>query len=106
LGYYPQLQIEEKYPITFKNNFFLGYLQDLTAPFFQVMNADYNLKYMETDSVIQSTKITLQSSSRSRIGSYVLKEIITTINLNEKGISEVIIQEGTKKSIARCVEVI
>jgi urea transporter len=105
LGYYQDLELKENYPITFKNNILFGYIQDITAPFFQMVKADYSLKYLNASGFSNSDSIEMESKSRSRIGNYTLKSITCKIILNEKGIKEFIISDGTKKTIATCIEV-
>jgi len=105
LGYYQDLELKENYPITFKNNILFGYIQDITAPFFQVVKAEYSLKYISASGINQSDKIELESISVSRINNIKLKTIICKISIAEKGFNEFIIIDGTKKSIAKCLDV-
>ena len=90
--------------MTFKNNLLVEYMQDLTAPFFQVVKADYHLKYIDADSLNYTTKMELESTSRSKVGAMVLKEIQCRISLDSNGFKEIAIKEGSKTlSIATCI---
>ncbi|MEI6816797.1 MAG: urea transporter, partial [Bacteroidota bacterium] len=101
LGYYLNLSVEENYALTFKNNLVVEYMQDLTAPFFQAVKADYHLKYMDADSINYTAKMELESTSRSKVGAMVLKEIQCKISLDSNGFKEISIKEGNKTTTAK-----
>lgn len=103
LGFYSDLRTEEKYPVLFKTNFVVQWLEDLTAPFIQVVKSTYSLRYLFADDLQYTTQVELASSSVSRIGSLKLKELDYRLHFNEKGFDRIVINEGKKQTVATCV---
>lgn len=60
-GFYKDLEIKDKYPVSDLNNKYLLVLQDFIAPFYMFMKSVYNLNYISKSDDLSSSTIKLKS---------------------------------------------
>ncbi len=102
LGFYHDLLIEENYPVIFKTNFLVQWIEDLTSPFFHLVKSDFKLKYIFADDLQYSTRIELNSISTHTIGIITLNKSEYKIFIGQHGFDRIEIIEGNKKTVSVC----
>lgn len=102
LGYYNDLILEESYPVMFKSNFMVQWIEDLSAPFFSLVKSSYNLKYVFADDFQYTSKMELHSSSVSRISTMTIRKVSFRIYIDKMGFNKIEIIEGDTITTAQC----
>lgn len=93
LGYYEDVQLTDKFPISlFINRYF--FINDFIAPFFNVVDADFELNYKTIDNVHAPEKIELQSTTKVLFGKTVSRSLQFNITLQHHRIDTITIQKG------------
>lgn len=105
LGFYKNLEINDKFPLNLILRNPLLFLQDFVAPFFKFLRSDFKIKYEYIDNEVMTTKIKLASSAVNSIGSWEIGRTDFQLTLDESGISIFEIKKDEKAIIvARCTE--
>ncbi|HNP99494.1 MAG TPA: hypothetical protein PKK99_10585, partial [Bacteroidia bacterium] len=102
LGYYNDLILEESFPVMFKSNFLVQWMEDLSAPFFSLVKSSYNLKYVFADDFQYTSKMELHSSSVSRISTMTIRKVSFRIYIDKMGFNKIEIIEGDTITTAQC----
>lgn len=89
LGYYRDIEIRDRFPLNLVVNKLLLFLQDFTAPFVKFIKSEYRLHYNNIDNELMTTRINLASSSVNYFTRFKTSEYKFDIELNEKGISTI-----------------
>lgn len=97
LGYYEQLEITDKLPIT---GFYSGLnrmIQDFIAPFYIYLKAEYRSRFISVDDLINPASIRMESRASIKAGNMVLKELNYEMTIDKQRISsfKIINKQGT-----------
>lgn len=102
LSYMPQVTIKDAYPLSVVKAPLIKWVQDLTAPFMQLIKPVYMLNYSSIDDENFTTEIALETIMLIEMpGS---KKVMRTsqILLKDGKITEVIINQKGRKRVIRC----
>jgi urea transporter len=104
LGYYDQLSLTDKLPIT---GFYPGLsriMQDFIAPFFIYLEAEYITRFTYVDDAISPKQITIQSTARVKMGSKLLRELFYELSVNKNKIDTFTAYTKQGKLSAVCID--
>ncbi|HUX55489.1 MAG TPA: urea transporter [Bacteroidales bacterium] len=87
LGFYKNLEINDRYPLNLILKNPLLFLQDFVAPFFSFLRSEFTMKYEYIDNEVMTSKITLVSSAVNYIGKHKIGSVNYTLNIDETGIN-------------------
>ena len=104
LGFYNDLKLHENFPVLFKTNFLVQWLEDFSAPFFSAVKNEFELEYVFADDLQYTTRMELHSKSTSRLAGIRLSKFEYEIHLTKNGIESLMIFEGNDKTKAICEE--
>lgn len=99
-GFYKNLTIEDKYPLTTVGNKLLLLIQDLIAPFYIFMKADYSLTYIKKSDDFSDEDIELKASTVIKIGRFKVNQIDFKIFIEKNLIKKLSIEHDGIKSEA------
>ena len=102
LGYYDQLEVNDKLPI---EGFYSGaskFIQDFIAPFYIYLKAGYVSKFVTVDDMMNPKEITIQSHARIKVGNMLLKDLTYDINIQKNKIQSFTINTKQGKQTAVC----
>lgn len=102
LGFYNDLKLHEKFPVLFKTNFLVQWLEDVSAPFFSAVKSEFEMKYVFADDLQYTTRIELHSYSTSRLAGISLNKFEYEIHFTKNGFESLMIFEGNNKTMAVC----
>ena len=94
LGYYPNLQVKDNFPVNTFVNRFIGLLQDFVAPFYLFIRSEYTLHYFQMKDELMLTNIRLMSHCRARVGSRVVKKLDCEMIIGPGGLERFLILEN------------
>ncbi|MBP6401115.1 MAG: urea transporter [Bacteroidia bacterium] len=103
LGFYSELIVRENYPVLFKTNILVQWLEDITAPFFHAVKSEFAIEYFFADDLQYTTRMELRSVSASKLAGIKLNKLNYVIHISTRGFEEIEILEGEKKTVAVCV---
>ncbi len=86
LGYYKDLVINDLLPITGIYNGVLKVVQDVVAPFYLFMKADYQSTCTSIDDINYPREMRLHSQARVLLGKKIQKQMDFDIDIDEKGL--------------------
>ena len=102
LGYYHEMEIQDRLPIT---NFYSGVsklIQDFIAPFYIYLKADYKMTFAKIDDVMNPSVIEIQSSAIASIGGITKRKINFSLLMKDNKIFSFVITENNKTIVAEC----
>ncbi|MFN8276589.1 MAG: urea transporter [Chitinophagales bacterium] len=102
LGLYPQLEVDEQYPIAFRLHPVIDALQDFVLPFFTPVRADFHLTYREADGVNGEKILRLAARSESKAGGLVIKLMQAEMQIDATGTLHFTFTKGNQKTTAVC----
>ncbi len=103
LGYYQDMELTDRLPIS---NFYSGFsktIQDFIAPFYIYLKADYKMQFSKIDDAMHPQQIEIKSSTIASIGSMEKRKIDFIFVLKENKISSFTIIEKDKTITAECI---
>ena len=103
LGYYPDMEVNDRLPIA---NFYSGMskaLQDFIAPFYIYLKAGYKMKIDKIDDVMNPNHIEIISQASIHIGSATKRKIDFQIGIKKNKIFSFTISEKDKIISAECI---
>ncbi len=103
LGFYADMKLEETYSVLHKTNFIVQWLEDITTPFFQVVQSKYNMLYAFTDDVHYPSEIELKATANTSVVKLNLQKKQYTISINSNGFNKIEVMENKKKYTALCL---
>ena len=103
LGFYKNLSLNDRLPVNLGFDGFQLYLQDLIAPFYRYLDAEYQLNYTEMEGGFSPSAIILDSSIRKRVLGKIIRETKFRILVSPSGIQEIMVTENEKKLIIACL---
>ena len=103
-GFYQDLEIEDHYPIYLLDNSFGRYLHDFVAPFYQFIQSEFHMQYMEIDDEIASEEIIIHSEALVKRFGKISKELHFKILIKEDRICEFNFQNEHNKISAFCIK--
>ncbi len=104
-GFYKEITVTDSYPLHLVYNKTQLILQDLLAPFFIYLQADYELKYTWMDNPVMPARLKTESVARTRRGSKRRrKEIRFVLELTGTGIAAMVISDGKNLMKVKCAE--
>ena len=99
-GFYKNLTINDKYPLTDVSNKLALLFQDFIAPFYIYMKADYSLIYKKKSDDFSNEDVELTASTVLKIGKFIIKRIDFDIFIENNEINKLIIDHDGKRSTA------
>ncbi len=102
LGYYPDLNVSDKYPLNLFIRKFILFFHDFVAPFISLLKSDYTLKYLSIDSEISPGEIVLESQSVNRLFGQETRRVRTEVILDTKGLKKIMVEGKNIKIEAEC----
>ncbi|MFN8310386.1 MAG: urea transporter [Chitinophagales bacterium] len=102
LGFYPQLEVKERYPVAFALHPLADAVQDVFLPFFAPVSSHFQLQYQEAYSLNGSKILRLASSSKNMFQSIALRQFQAEMIIGE-GTFEFWVNEGDHQIKAVCV---
>ena len=94
LGFYKEIEISDRFPLNLITPKLLLFFQDFTAPFMKFIRSQYRLKYDFIDNELMTKHICLVSSSANYFAGRRSSGYEFTIEIDEKGISTLKINNG------------
>lgn len=104
LGYYKNLEIEDKIQPYGLFNLNVQYLQDLVAPFFHFTNVLYQNKIIYVDDEYVSQEMHIESSITTAIFSKKKKILESLTIIKDNKISDLIYIQKNEKIVAKCID--
>ena len=104
LGYYQDLEIKDKLPISNFHSSFLKNIHDLTAPFFHYLKTDYTSIFNTVDDNFYPKRIEIKSNVIAKIGSKITKQLDFELIISNNRIETITLIKNSKKTIARCID--
>ncbi|MBL4587677.1 MAG: urea transporter, partial [Flavobacteriales bacterium] len=102
LGFYPNLELTDIFPVDVIYTGMLKGLLDLAAPFYPVAKADFKLKYDEMDTELEPKWAKFHSSlTVSALGSK-RKKLNFAVTLDKNGIADFSVEKNGTKKTYRC----
>ncbi len=101
LGYYNNLIINDLLPITGIYNGVLKVIQDVVAPFYLFLKADYQSTCTSIDDVNYPREMSLHSQARVLLGKKIQKQMDFDIDVDDKGLTSFKAQEKDKIRILK-----
>ncbi len=89
LGYYKNLIIEDKLPLTLINNKILLFLQDFVAPFKVFLNSNFILKFIRKSEDFSKSDIEIESKATFGINKKIFKQIKFNILLHNENFESI-----------------
>jgi hypothetical protein len=102
LGYYPNLDIIEKYPLGIIKTPILRTIQDFIAPFYMFLKSNFTLSYTYIDDENLTNHIVLNSVAKSNLFSYTVKTYEYNTELKNEGLYKFSVQINNHKIEATC----
>ena len=102
LGFYPNLIIEESYPVAMISLKMLNVLQDFVAPFYRFVNSTFQIKYAYIDDVNITSEIILESTAEIKVFGLKSRAFQYSTNLKSNKLNEFIVTSKQSKIIALC----
>jgi hypothetical protein len=96
MGYYPNLIVNDQYPVNTFNNWFVALIQDCVAPFVLFSRSDYTLRYQGMEDAIMQTNIRLQSTITAKFGRRIMKSLTTDFLIGVHGLETFTIYENER----------
>ena len=105
-GFYKDIEVRDSYPLHLVYGKIRLLLQDLLAPFYLYLHADYRLKYTYLDNPVMPALIKTESAVRTRRGNRETgREIRFSMEITEKGILRLVVSDGNKLLMkVKCAE--
>lgn len=104
LGFYPEIVIEDDFPVNLFFRKSILFFQDFLAPFVKILRSKYRLEYKSIDSEISPSEIVLESVSVNKIGKFTTREISSEIVLTPAGVSRLSLHGTNLNLEAACKE--
>lgn len=104
LGYYPEISIQDSYPIYVLGRSWFRVLQDFIAPFHQFMRARFSLKQVHSDDAMDPEEIAIESSSSLTIFGKSVEKLDYEILIKNNRICEFKIRKNNHKITALCLD--
>ncbi len=89
LGFYKDLEIDDRFPPDIATNKFKMILNDFIAPFYSLIKVNYKMKFLNIDNDLAPEQIDIESDVNQFLLSKETKSINFTIKVTSKGISEI-----------------
>jgi len=86
MGSYPDLVIEDKYPVNLLFNKIGLFFQDFIAPFYIFLRSQFTLNYSKNIKDLNDSELVLNSSSTNSVFNKLRKKIDYRFELNKSGI--------------------
>lgn len=102
LGYYPNLDIIEKYPLGIIKTPILRIIQDFMAPFYMFLKSNFTLSYTYIDDENLTNHIVLNSVAKNNLFSYTIKTYEYNTELKNEGLYKFSVQINSHKIEATC----
>lgn len=102
LGYYQNLEIEDKIELASLHNKLVLTLQDFVAPFYLFAKAHYTLAYKEMDNDLHPQYIHLHARIESSAFGASIRQMGFDIFLEQKSITRIVVQQKNKTIEATC----
>lgn len=96
MGYYPNLIVNDQYPVNTFNNWFVALVQDCMAPFVLFSQSDYTLRYRGMEDAVMQTNIQLQSTITAKFGRRTMKTMTTDFLIGAHGLETFTIHENER----------
>lgn len=93
LGYFNDLRVEDRFPLSVMHKPAWKFLQDFVAPFYRFVKAEYRLDYVRIKDDFTAAEVELHARFRVKIGRRVLREVEASILLKNKRIEKIEIRE-------------
>jgi hypothetical protein len=103
MGYYPDLEISDLYPVNTFTNPVLLVLQDFLAPFFLFIRAEYRLRYMGLGDEIMQSDLHLRSSTIVNIGKQTTREMEFDLFAGNQGLENFVVRENGQQTEAKLI---
>lgn len=100
LGFYKNMEINDRFPLNLILKNPLLFFQDFVAPFFKFLHSEYKMRYEDIDNEVITTKIRLVANAVNYIGSYELNSVKFTLSIDENGIHSFEVEKKGKSIIA------
>ena len=104
MGFYKDLQLNDRFPVNILFGKLGLFFHDFTAPFFTYLKASYTVVYDFIDNPLNPSTIKLKSSAKKLFLSKKLHEINFSLYLNSSGIDRFSYQVNNNKVEAKCIE--
>ncbi len=104
MGYYHDLKLQDRYPVNLLFGKISLFFQDFIAPFFNYLNARYEIQYQSIDSTLSPAKIELVSVARKYLFSKKLNETKFHMSLGPSGIDHLTYHKKNRKIHAVCIK--
>lgn len=85
-GFYQDIFLKDKYPVNLLFPKPVMFFQDIVAPFFMFLKADYSVRYVFADNSLAPEKIELQSNATSYVFGIISRTIHFEMEIDSKGI--------------------
>jgi len=101
-GYYQDITLKDQFPINLIFRRFILFFQDFIAPFRMFLLSSYQVKYDYIDNEISPSSIVLKSSATNLVFGKAIKNIDSSIKINEQGIQQFEVNTGKKSFVVQC----
>ena len=103
LTFHKPLTLQTWYPLYLVAPYYVRFLHDFIAPFFQYLRARFELHYLSIDDELAPTEITIASRAIMQLFTKTRKQIKFNLTIKRTGITRFEVVDGNKKIIAKCV---
>lgn len=104
LGYYQDMTIEDKLPISSFYSGIARFLQDFIAPFYIYLNAGYKANFTEQDNDMEPSEITIKTMASIDNSFMGKKQVDFEFQLKKNKLWKFIIKTNGKETVAECIE--
>ncbi len=88
-GFYKNMLIADNYPVNLVFNKYLMYLQDIIAPFYLFLKANYAMEYKNVDNILAPSKIEISSRMQAKLFGKIINQMDFELVFDKEGISKI-----------------
>lgn len=89
LGYYPELEIRDSYPLNLFIRKRVLFLHDFIAPFVSLLKSEFEIAFISIDSEISPEEIIMESTSKNKFGGMELRKVSSKIIIRPEGFKSI-----------------